>query len=109
MEYYIPSNFEDNGKIAGLFGIRNVIEAGLLSLPFVYLSFTLVPGGLTWKTIAAAVFAIPTGGTALLVRDIKNGIVILKDGRYIKICEMLPVNFYLKSEGEQENEITMGS
>ena len=57
MEYYIPSNFEDNGKIAGLFGIRNVIEAGLLSLPFVYLSFTLVPGGLTWKTIAAAVFA----------------------------------------------------
>lgn len=66
MEYYIPSNFEDNGKIAGLFGIRNVIEAGLLSLPFVYLSFTFVPGGLTWKTIAAAVFAIPTGGTALL-------------------------------------------
>ena len=41
----------------------------------------------------------------LPVRDIKNGIVILKDGRYIKICEVLPVNFYLKSEVEQENII----
>ena len=41
----------------------------------------------------------------LPVRDIKNRIVILKDGRYIKICEVLPVNFYLKSEVEQENII----
>lgn len=66
MEYYIPSNFEDSGKLAGVFGIRNVFEAGILSLPFVYLSFAFVPGGLTWKTIAAAFFAIPIGGTALL-------------------------------------------
>ena len=41
----------------------------------------------------------------LPIRDIKNGIVILKDGRCIKICEVLPVNFYLKSEVEQENII----
>ncbi len=66
MEYYIPSNFEDSGKIAGLFGIRNVIEAGILSLPFIYLSFAFFPGGLTWKIIIAAVFAIPTGGMALM-------------------------------------------
>ena len=38
-EYYIPTNFEDNGKLLGLFGIRNVIEAGCLSLPFIYVIF----------------------------------------------------------------------
>ena len=41
----------------------------------------------------------------LPVETIKNGIVVLKDGRYIKIIEVLPVNFYLKSEVEQENII----
>lgn len=65
-EFYIPSNFEDSGKLLGLFAIRNVIEAGILSLPFVYLIFKLVPLGLTWKIIISAVFAIPVGGFALL-------------------------------------------
>lgn len=41
----------------------------------------------------------------LPVESVSNGIVILKDGRYIKIVEVLPVNFYLKSETEQENII----
>ena len=41
----------------------------------------------------------------LPVENIKNGIIILKDGRYIKVVEVLPVNFYLKSEVEQENII----
>lgn len=41
----------------------------------------------------------------LPVADIKNGIVITKDGRYIKILEILPVNFYLKSPIEQQNII----
>lgn len=65
-EFYIPSNFEDNGKLMGLFGIRNVVEAGILSLPFVYLVFKLIPVSLTWKIIISAVFAIPIGGFALL-------------------------------------------
>ena len=65
-DFYIPSNFEDSGKLMGLFGIRNVVEAGVLSLPFIYLSFKLVPWGLTWKIIIAAVFAIPIGGFALI-------------------------------------------
>ena len=65
-EFYIPSNFEDNGKLMGLFGIRNVVEAGILSLPFVYLVFKLMPVSLTWKIIISAVFAIPIGGFALL-------------------------------------------
>lgn len=41
----------------------------------------------------------------LPIRDIKSGTVLLKDGRYVKIVEVLPVNFYLKSEVEQENII----
>ncbi len=41
----------------------------------------------------------------LPIETITNGIVALKDGRYIKILEILPVNFYLKSEVEQENII----
>ena len=65
-EFYIPSNFEDSGKLMGLFGIRNVVEAGVLSLPFIYLSFKLVPWGLPWKIIIAAIFAIPIGGFALI-------------------------------------------
>ena len=41
----------------------------------------------------------------LPIETVVNGIVVLKDGRYIKILEILPVNFYLKSEVEQENII----
>ena len=65
-EFYIPSNFEDSGKLMGLFGIRNVIEAGVLSLPIAFLVFKLVPLGLTWKIIISAVFVVPIGGFALL-------------------------------------------
>ena len=48
-EFYIPANFEEGGKIMGVFGVRNIIEAGIISLPFIYLVFTFVPLGLTWK------------------------------------------------------------
>lgn len=65
-EYYIPANFEDSGKLLGLFRIRNVVEAAGFSLPFLFLVFRLVPGGLTMKIIAAAVFVIPVGGFALM-------------------------------------------
>lgn len=41
----------------------------------------------------------------LPIADIQNGMVNTKDGRYIKILEVLPVNFYLKSPIEQQNII----
>ena len=65
-EFYIPANFEDSGKILGLFSIRNVVEAVAFSLPFIYIVFALVPVNLTWKIILSAVFAVPFGGFALL-------------------------------------------
>lgn len=41
----------------------------------------------------------------LPIEDIRNGVVITADGRFIKILEVMPVNFYLKSATEQQNII----
>ncbi len=48
----------------------------------------------------------PNGTQAFVpVQQIKDGIVCTKDGRYVKILEVLPVNFHLKSPMEQETII----
>lgn len=48
----------------------------------------------------------PNGTQSLVpVVDIRNGVIITDDGRYIKILEVLPTNFYLKSSLEQQNII----
>ena len=39
------------------------------------------------------------------VQDIRDGIIITQDGRYVKILEIMPVNFHLKSLIEQQNII----
>ena len=39
----------------------------------------------------------------LPVRDIQNGIVETTDGRYVKILEIEPINFMLRSSEEQYN------
>ena len=31
--YYIPANFTDAGRVMGLFELRNLVEAALLTLP----------------------------------------------------------------------------
>ena len=41
----------------------------------------------------------------LPVKDIRDGIIITSDNRYVKALEILPVNFYLKSGIEQQNII----
>lgn len=42
----------------------------------------------------------------LPIKNIIGGVVITKDNRFIKILEILPVNFYLKSPNDQQNIIT---
>ena len=42
----------------------------------------------------------------LPVKDIRNGIVELTDGRYVKILEIEPINFLLRSSEEQFNIIS---
>jgi hypothetical protein len=39
------------------------------------------------------------------IKDIRDGIIHTTDNRFIKILEVLPVNFYLKSAMEQQNII----
>ena len=39
----------------------------------------------------------------LPVKNIIGGVVITKDNRFIKILEVLPVNFYLKSPSDQQD------
>lgn len=69
-DFLIPANFEDSGKIMGLFSTRNVVEAVILVLPFAFCIFNLVPLSLTWKIILSSVFVIPVGGFALMgIRD----------------------------------------
>lgn len=42
----------------------------------------------------------------LPVRDIRNGIIETTDDRYVKIIEILPINFLLRSSEEQYNIIS---
>ena len=65
-EFFIPTNFEDSGKLMGMFRIRTVVEAGILALPFVYVIFKFTVMTLTNKIIVSSVFAIPVGGFALM-------------------------------------------
>jgi hypothetical protein len=41
----------------------------------------------------------------LPVRNIIDGVVVTKDGRFVKILETMPVNFHLKTPAEQQNII----
>ena len=41
----------------------------------------------------------------LPIETVMGGLILLKDGRYIKLLEILPVNFYLKSDVEHQNII----
>ena len=69
-DFLIPANFEDSGKILGMFSVRNVIEAVILALPFAFIIFKLLPFGLTMKIILSSVFVIPIGGFSLMgIRD----------------------------------------
>ena len=40
------------------------------------------------------------------IRDLRNGILEMSDGRYIKILEIEPINFTLRSDEEQYNIIS---
>ena len=62
---YIPANYTDAGKLLGMFEIRNMIEAIVFSIPFIFLGFVL-PVNLTLKIIISAVFIVPIGGFSLM-------------------------------------------
>ena len=49
--YHIPTNFTDAGRVMGLFELRNLVEAVLLTLPALYLCIAFLPLDLTPKII----------------------------------------------------------
>jgi len=42
----------------------------------------------------------------LPIKNIVGGVVVTKDGRFVKILEVLPVNIYLKSPNDRQNIIS---
>ncbi len=64
--YYIPTNFTDAGRVMGLFEIRNMVEAILLTLPTLYLCIILLPLSLTPKIMVTLTIIVPIGGFGLI-------------------------------------------
>ncbi|GHU81501.1 hypothetical protein FACS1894191_8420 [Clostridia bacterium] len=64
--YHIPANFTDAGKLFGLFGIRNTVEAVTLAGPPIFLCLRFLPFSITTNLIIALVTGIPLGGFALI-------------------------------------------
>ena len=64
--YYIPANFTDAGRVMGLFELRNLIEAVVLTLPILYLCLAFVPLSMTPKIIVTLTVLVPVGGFGLI-------------------------------------------
>ena len=64
--YYIPTNFTDAGRVMGLFELRNLIEAVVLTLPILYLCLAFVPLSMTPKIIITLTVLVPVGGFGLI-------------------------------------------
>ena len=57
----------------------------MVSLPLLFLAFQLVPGGLTWKIIVAAMLIVPGGGFALMgINDDPLSIFVRNWWRWLK-------------------------
>ena len=64
--YHIPTNFTDAGRVMGLFELRNLVEAILLTLPVLYLCIAFLPLALTQKIIVTLTIIVPLGGFGLI-------------------------------------------
>lgn len=54
----------------GLFELRNLVEAVILTVPALYLCIAFLPFGLTAKIIVTLVVVVPVGGFGLTVKRI---------------------------------------
>ena len=64
--YFIPTNFTDAGRVMGLFELRNLIEALILTLPALYLCLAYIPLDMTPKLIVTLSVIVPLGGFGLI-------------------------------------------
>ncbi len=155
--YYIPPNFIDTGTVfGGMFKLRNVIEAGIVSA-IIGIPVFMLKLSLTVKVVILCLTALPLALFALIglygeplssfilgffkflkqrrlldknaipnkkakkkaedntylnpiaeylpIKKIENGIIYTKDHRYVKIIEVMPINFLLRSAREQRSII----
>lgn len=64
--YYIPANFTDAGRVMGMFELRNLVEAVLLTLPAIYFCFVLLPFELMTNITITLILVVPLGGFGLM-------------------------------------------
>lgn len=66
INYTIPANFTDAGKLMGLFSIGNTLEAVIVTLPLLFLCFRLLPFSVTTDLTLSLVAVVPIGGGTLI-------------------------------------------
>ena len=64
--YHIPTNFTDAGRVMGLFELRNLVEAVVLTIPVLYLCIAFLPFALSTKIMVTLVTVVPVGGFGLI-------------------------------------------
>lgn len=64
--FHIPANYTDAGKIMGLFEIRNVVEAVLITIPLFFIAVRMLTFSLTINLSILMILCIPIGGFALI-------------------------------------------
>ena len=64
--YHIPTNFTDAGRVKGLFELRNLVEAVVLTIPVLYLCIAFLPFALSTKIMVTLVVIVPVGGFGLI-------------------------------------------
>ena len=64
--YHIPTNFTDAGRVMGLFELRNLVEAVVLTIPVLYLCIAFLPFALSPKIMVTLVVVVPVGGFGLI-------------------------------------------
>ena len=64
--YYIPTNFTDAGRVMGLFELRNLAEAVILTLTALYLCLAFLPLDMMSKLVVTLSVIVPLGGFGLI-------------------------------------------
>ena len=56
--YHIPTNFTDAGRVKGLFELRNLVEAVVLTIPVLYLCIAFLPFALSTMIMVTLVVIV---------------------------------------------------
>lgn len=91
--------------ILGLIGINGECLSSFIVAFFKFLKSRRVVGEIKTKRKKVETAYVNPCAELLPIEKIENGIIYTKDHRYIKVIEVLPINFLLRSAREQRNII----